>query len=453
MPDRSLRTFIEQLERKGDLLRITEEVDPMFEISGVLKILDEQAGPAVMFDRPKGYSVRAVGNLIGKRERLALAMGIQEKELIEEYLRRKEHPVPAKLVTEGPVKETVVKKDVDILNSFPVATYSEKDANPYITAGVVLVKNPASGQQTMGIHRLQVLEKNRLTVLLLSPPVPQYHQQMEEQNKPLDVAIAIGLDPLFLFSSVAWMPEGNKFELLGSLYGEPVEMVKAETVDIHVPAHAEIVLEGKILPRIREKDGPFGETSGYYVPYDSPVIEIQAVTYRKDPLFQVLHPWSNEAFVLLVSWEAEMLKMLRSKFPEVRHLNLIPDTVGAHAIISVSSADKGKARQAMISMLANNAYIKRVVMVDDDIDVYNQREVEWALATRFQPDTDLVVLSDLLGSPLDPSTKPGYITAKMGMDATKPLDHAERFEKIGIPQTIRSKMRGILTRYLQDSKT
>ena len=153
----------------------------------------------------------------------------------------------------------------------------------------------------MGIHRLQVLGMNRLTILLLSPPIPQYYRAMEEKNKPLEVAIALGLDPVFMFSAVAWMPTGTKFDLVGSLYGEPAEMIKGETVDLNVPAFAEIVLEGKILPHLREKDGPFGETSGYYVPYESPVIEIDTVTHRKDPYFQALHPWTHEAFILMVS--------------------------------------------------------------------------------------------------------------------------------------------------------
>jgi 2,5-furandicarboxylate decarboxylase 1 len=378
-----------------------------------------------------------------------MAFGVEEKDLIKEYLQRKENPIPPKVIPEGPVKEIVVEDNIDIPGSFPVVTYSEKDSNPYITSGVVIVKDPNSGKQTMGLHRLQVLGKNRLTILLLSPPIPQYYQQMEAKNQPLEVAIAIGLDPVFMFSTVAWMPVGTKFDLVGSLYGEPVEMVKCEKVDLEVPAQAEIVLEGKILPHLREKDGPFGETSGYYVPYESPVIEIEAITHRKDPYFQALHPWSNEAFILLVSWEAEILRELQSRFPIVRQLNLMPDTVGSHAIISISNRDKGETRQIMLSTLLNNVYIKRVIVVDDDIDVYNLREVEWAVATRFQPDTDLVIIPDLKGSALDPSTKPNYLTAKMGLDATKPLGQEEKFEKIDVPRNVRKRMSDILEKYLK----
>jgi 2,5-furandicarboxylate decarboxylase 1 len=212
------------------------------------------------------------------------------------------------------------------------------------------------------------------------------------------------------------------------------------------------VLEGKILPHLREKDGPFGETSGYYVLYESQVIEIGAVTHRKDPYFQALHPWTNEAFVLMISWEAEILKNLRNRFPSVRELNLMPDTVGAHAVISLKKRDKGETRQVMLSTLIDNVYIKRVIVVDEDINVYNPREVEWAVATRFQPDTDLVVIPDLGGTPLDPSTKPGYLTAKMGLDATKPLDQKEKFEKIDVPRNVREKMGHILGEYLKDRK-
>lgn len=224
----------------------------------MLKILDKEEGPAVIFEKPKGYTIPVVGNLMSTRKRLAMALGVDEKDLIEEYLRRKENLIPPKVVLEGPVKEVVIKEKIDIPGFFPVVTYSEKDSNPYITTGVVIVRDPNSGQQTMGLHRLQVLGKNRLTILLLSPPIPQYYQQMEAQNQYLEVAIAIGVDPVFMFSTVAWMPVGSKFDLVGSLYGEPVEMVKCETVDLEVPAQAEIVLEGKILPHLREKDGPFG---------------------------------------------------------------------------------------------------------------------------------------------------------------------------------------------------
>jgi len=447
---KDIRAFLKTLQDRGELLQVEEELDPKFEISGVLKALDEKKGPAVLFKKPKGYTMPVVGNIMGTRNRLAMALGIDEKELITEYLRRKGKPIAPKVVSKGPVKEVVLKENIDIPKLLPVVTYSEKDSNPYLTTGVVIVKDPNSGLQTMGLHRLQVLGKNRLTILLLSPPIPQYYRQMEEQNKPLEVAIAIGVDPVFMFSTVAWMPVGTKFDLVGSLYGEPAEMIKGETIDLNVPVHAEIVLEGKILPHLREKDGPFGETSGYYVPYESPVIEIDAVTHRRDPYFQALHPWSHEAFVLMVSWEAETLRNLQARFPGVRHLNLMPDTVGAHAVIGVSNKNRGETRQLMLSTLIDNVYIKRVVVVDDDIDVYNSGEVEWALASRFQADTDLVVVPDLGGSPLDPSTKPGYLTAKMGLDATKPLGEPEKFEKVDVPHDVREKTRRLVEELLKN---
>jgi 2,5-furandicarboxylate decarboxylase 1 len=450
MAIKDIRTFIGELEKRGELLQIKEELDPKYEISGVLKALDEQKGPAVLFQKPKGYTMPVVGNIMGTRSRLAMAMGVDEHELIAEYLRKKNNPIPPKVISDAAVKDVVLKENIDIPGLFPVVTYNEKDSNPYLTAGVVIVKDPNSGVQTMGLHRLQVMGKNRLTILLLSPPIPQYYRQMEEQNKPLEVAIAIGVDPVFMFSTVAWMPVGTKFDLVGSLYEEPAEMIKGETVDLNVPVHAEIVLEGKILPHLREKDGPFGETSGYYVPYESPVIEIDAVTHRKDPYFQALHPWTHEAFVLMVSWEAETLKNLQAKFPGVRQLNLMPETVGAHAVIGVSNKDRGETRQLMLSTLIENVYIKRVVVVDDDIDVYNPGEVDWALSSRFQADSDLVVIPDLRGSPLDPSTKPGYLTAKMGMDATKPLGEPEKFEKVGVPRDVQEKMSLLVDKHLKD---
>jgi 2,5-furandicarboxylate decarboxylase 1 len=241
-------------------------------------------------------------------------------------------------------------------------------------------------------------------------------------------------------SSVTNVPEGfDKFGIAGGLKGSPVELVKCETIDIEVPAQAEIVLEGKILPKVREVDGPFGESYGAYTTVESPVIEVKTITHRQDPIYHGLLATSTDAFNLgAIPSEALLLESIRSAVPTVKSVHVHSPL---HAVISLSNPKGGDARLALLLALAKG--VKHAVAVDDDINIYDHRDVDWAISTRVQADQDLIIIPSLPGSTIDPSAA-GFegraLTAKLGIDATKPIDAPPmKFEKMKVPgeETIR----------------
>ncbi len=447
MAYKDLLEFIERLKEEDELIIIEEELDPKYEISAILReIAKKRNGKAVLIENVKGYDLKVVGNLLGSEKRIAIALDIKG-DLVEEYIKRKEQPIPPKIVDKAPAKEVIIKDNIDILKELPILTYHEKDASPYITQGIIFMKDIESGFMTMGVHRLQVKDKNKLGVFLASKTSTELFRIAEEKGIPLPVAIVIGVDPSILIASVSWYPYGDKISLSGGLRGEGVELIKAENSGLMIPASAMVVLEGKILPNIREKEGPFGESTGYYITANNPVIEVETITRRKDIIYPVFEPWTHEDELLTtIAWSAIMKKELKSLFPSIQ--DLVASTICSNVIISIKKKDEGEARKILYGILSSNPYIKHAIVVDDDIDIYSRREVEWALSTRFQGEDDIVIITKVQGSPIDPSVKDEYLTSKVGFDATKPLKNRELFEKIKVPLSSQEKARVILKKYI-----
>ena len=439
-----LRDFIQRLEQEGEIITIKDTLDPRFEISALFAELGKREGnPAAIIENVKGYDIPVVGNLLGSRKRVALALETEEENIFQKYSEVNEKLIPPRIVSQAPVKEVIFNKNIDILKHLPVLTNHEKDASPYITQGLVFSKDPGTGSKTMGVHRLQVKDNNKLGIFLASKTSTEYFRKAEESGRPLSVAIAIGVEPVILLASIGWFPFGDKLTLAGNLRGEPLDLIPAESIDLEVPAHAMFILEGKILPDIRETEGPFGESTGYYITAQNPVIEITTITHQKDPIYSIFKPFSVEDDLLTtLFFKNNTIKELKNVIPSVQ--DIVISMCSAHAIISIKKREEWEARTALYSILSNNQYIKHAVIVDDDIDIYNPHEVEWAISSRFQADRDLVILNDLGGSFIDPSTRDGCISAKMGLDATKPLNQAEKFEKIKIPKQAQEKVKDIL---------
>jgi len=447
MSFRDLRDFIDKLDKEGELIRIKEELDPKFEISAVLKEVSNRDGPAVLIENVKGKKIPVAGNLLASRKRLAIAMNVSEENLLEKYLNVKTTPIPPKIVDNSHLYSHVIDNEVNIPELLPVLTYHEKDISPYITQGVVFMKDPKTGRQTMGVHRLQVQGKDQLGIFLASRTSTEYYKNAEELDKPLEVAIVIGLEPSIILASTVWLPFGDKISFAGSLKGEPVELVKARKVYLEVPAHAMIVLEGKILPKVRQMEGPFGESTGYYITSNNPVIKIDLVAHQENPVYAVFEPWSkDDEGPVSMSLGAEILKNVREIFPSVKDLRLL--ALGSTIIFSIKQRNHKEARSILSWILSVNPYIKKAIIVDDDVDIYNLEEVEWALSSRFQAKRDIIIMNDFPGSPIDPSVGENNITSKLGMDATKPLDQKVQFEKIKIPQKSVKKAKLILKKYI-----
>jgi 2,5-furandicarboxylate decarboxylase 1 len=358
-----------------------------------------------------------------------------DEKLLETYRKRRAAVIKPRRVKDGPVKAVVVReaKKID-LNALPIPTYHEGDGGPYITCGVLTAADPITGLRSMGLHRLQVQGKNRLGVHLTNPPISSFAAHAERNDRALDVAISLGVHPIILLASVVSSPAEDKLAIASSLLGRPLALTKCETSDVDIPAHAELVIEGKVLPHQRELEGPFGETSGYYFSDHSHVIEVTAITHRTNPILQALHPTVQEVALLGgPAGEAEITQMLRDKGYAVQELVLTTPSNRTHVILSLRKNYDSEPKQLLHFLLAGVPFIKHAVVVDNDINIHDARDVEWAVATRCQGDEDLVVIPGLRGRSIDPSRKAGLVTAKLGIDATAPIAERERFKRIGVP--------------------
>jgi 2,5-furandicarboxylate decarboxylase 1 len=436
MPTLDLRHFLAQLQKHGELLAITDDVDLRFELCEFLRQADRAHGPALAFERVRNHSMKIVGNLVSTKKRLALAFGLSnENKLLEVYRKRRGSAGKARRFKDGPVKEVILKsgKQVD-LHALPIPIYHEGDAGPYITCGILTAKDPRTGARSMGLHRLQVKGSRRLGVHLANPPISHFVAGAEDSNRPLDVAISLGVHPILLLASIVSAPTEDKIAIAGSLLGSPLALTQCETSDVDIPAHAEVVIEGRVLPRIREPEGPFGETSGYYFSDQSHVIEVTAITHRKAPILQALHPTSQEVALLCgPAGEAEIVQMLREKGFAVADLALSAASGRTHVVLSIKKRHDSEPKQVLYFLLSGVPYIKHAVVVDDDVDVQDPRDLEWAVATRVQGDRDLVVMPGLRGRSIDPSHNKDMSGAKVGIDATVPLAERPRFKRIGVP--------------------
>ena len=269
---KDLIEYLNKLEDKGELLRIKEEVSTKYDITAVTRRVSKRNGPAILFQNVKGYKMPVVTNLLGTLKRVSLSLDVPESEIPSFFQGFPEEP-PV-IVEQCPVQEVVFTDPSNILDILPVLTNHEYDVSPYITQGIVFMKDPETGEQTMGVHRLQVRGHRRLGLFLASKTSTEYYKKAAEKNQHLDVAIAIGVHPAILLAAVAWYPFGDKLSLAGGLLRQPVKVCKARNVDLLVPAEAVIIIEGRIPPGVLEQDGPFGESTGTYIPALANAIEI-----------------------------------------------------------------------------------------------------------------------------------------------------------------------------------
>lgn len=441
---KDLRSFVDYLDTAHDLVRVEETLSPRHEIPAVLKQMDRASGAAVLFSRPRGYDIPVVGNLLGRRRRLAAALGVKEDRLAETYRLRRGRPIKPVMRKRAPCQEVVVTKGVNIARAIPVLTHHARDVSPYFTCALTTFKDPDTGMRGVGLHRIQVKDRDTIGIFLASPPLSHIWARAEQKGQPLGFAIAVGLDPITFYTSVVRAPEGeDKFDIAGGLARRPIELVRCKTVDVDVPAHAEFVLEGELLPGRRDVEGPFGESDGYYLTYENPVGKIKAITHRREPIYHALMPWTTEESVLMnLSWELDYLRALQETFPIVRRAAM--RNLGMMTVVQVAKTSDAQVPELLEHLLKTSPAVKVAVAVDEDVDIHDPLDVEWAVATRCQPSRNVLIRDGLLGFSLDPSASGGkydesqkqHVTtsSKMGIDATRPANDPEgRFEKIDVP--------------------
>lgn len=435
-PSRTLRAWLRHLQATERLATARPGVSLQFELAAIAKRLD--GVKAVLFPRPGGHAMPVIAGLVGQRAWIAEALGVEQAALHGAYRRAAEQPLPWREVgrAEAPCQHAE-RRELDVRKLLPIPVHNEHDSSPYITAGLVIARNPTTGVQNVSINRIQVNAPRRMATLMLPRHLFAFYRDAEKRNEPLPVAVVIGVDPLTLLASQAIAPiDTDELEIAGALHGEPLRVVKCLTNDVRVPAHAEIVIEGHIPPGVREAEGPFGEFPRYYSPQEQrEVIEIDCVTHRAEPLYHTIVPAGMEHLLLGgIPREATILAHLQRSFPNITDVHLAAGgTCRYHLYVQLRKQREGEAKNVIMAAFGAHYDVKQVIVVDTDVDVHDPEQVEWAVATRFQADRDLVVVSHALGSILDPSSDRG-VSAKMGLDATRPLEYPGLlFTKIRIP--------------------
>lgn len=444
MADGDLRSLIKGLEASGNLKRVSAEVDKDWEISCITRqvmMLPQKERYALLFENVKGYSSPvAVGVVGGSRQLYARALGCEIGEVHERWISAINGPLRPVEKDWGPCKEKVMMGPEIDLNAFPIPIWTPgKDPGPYITAGCVITKDPETGGRNIGVYRVQLKGKAKLGIQIISAKhIGIQHAKYEAMGSPMEVVIAIGPEPAVQMTAVARIPYGlDEVAVAGALQGEPVEMVKCETVDLHVPASSEIVIEGVIPPQLREMEGPFGEFAGFMGPaWMHPVINVTAVTHRADPIYQAFieqKPPSEGSCLKDIALEVVILRALRSiGIPGVIGVNVTEMGAQYHLVVAIRKLFPGHVKALMQGCWA--AYpvgCKQIVVVEEDCDIYDAADVEWHVATRVQPDRDILIIKDCTGHPLDPSGGKDRQEwgAKMGIDATR----KHRYPEVALP--------------------
>ena len=426
---KDLRGFIAALEAQSpeSLIRIKKPISPRYEISALLTHLEKRKRfPLLFFENVEGHKASVVINAQASRRLMALALECKSEELGRKFIERQAKPIPPVEVRDAPVHEVIKLGDQVDLTEVPILTHYDVNAAPYITAGIVVAADPETGVRNTSYNRLMMAGQQELRIFMaIGRHLWTLHNRLERRDQPLPIAIVIGVHPLFSLGAQALTPaDEDEYAVIGAMMGEALRLVKAKTVPMAVPADAEMIIEGKIIPHVRRMEGPFGEFTGHAVPQDErQVIEVTAITHRKNYIFQDIHAGYTEHKLMgAVPREAALLKAIRQTVPTVKNVCMpVSGTCRFHAYISIAKRTPGQAKNAICAAFAADMLLKHVVIVDDDIDVFDEEQVLWAVSNRFQADRDLVVVANAQGSELDPSAGPGGVNAKMGLDATKPL--------------------------------
>lgn len=436
MKTKDLKSYLEVLKKTmPDDVAVTDRpVKTKFEPPAVISKLASQGRyPAVFFNRVSGYDMPVVSNLFASRRRMALALECAEEGLHEAYRARENNRIEPGLVNSGPVKQVIkTKKDID-LTQFPIITHNEKDAGPYITGGAMVVKDPETGIRNIGMYRHMLHNKKQLGIHLAETSHSALvYEKYVRQGRPMEVAITVGMHPSFYLGVLSFVPFGvDEYTVVGGLMEEPLTLVKCETVDLEVPAMAEIVIEGKIDPQARQADGPFGEyTSVYGKQLMNPVIDVTAITMRKDPIYlDVLSGHIDQQLLGGIPRLSSIYKAVWTACPTVKDVFMPPSGYCRFiCYISIEKRHEGEAKNAACAAFAADPFIKYAVVVDSDVNIFDDASICRAIAGRVHADEDIFLIKNAKGHPLDPTARDGFLVSKVGIDATKPLK--------GYPETV-----------------
>lgn len=448
MAYRDLRAFLEKLEEEGELKRISTEVDPVLEITEITDRVTKAGGPALLFERPKGSRIPLAINLLGSHRRVNLALEVERIEEVSERIRGyldmqspqglldkiKMLPKLAELgsffpkpVRNGPCKE-IIRKDGFSLFEFPILKCWPQDGGRYITWPLVITKNPETGKRNVGVYRMQVFDERTTAMHWQTQKhgAEHFRRAREKGGKgKMEVAVAIGSDPVTCMAGILPIPPDlDEMVFAGFLRREPVEMVRCETLDLEVPANAEIVLEGYVALDELRMEGPFGDHTGFYsLEGEYPVFHVTCVTQRKDPVYltTIVGPPLQEDFFIGHAIERIFLPVMRMQYPEIVDIAMPAEGIFHNLmIVSIRKSYPGHARKIMhaIWSLGQAMFTKVLVVVDHDVDVQNFREVVWKALCAIDPQRDMQFVLGPVDT-LDHAARLQDFGSKIGIDATR----------------------------------
>lgn len=472
MKYKDLRDFIALLEQRGQLKRITVEVDPYLEMTEICDRTLRAGGPALLFENPKGYSIPVLGNLFGTPERVALGMGQESVSALRDvgkllaFLKEPEPPkgfrdawdklplfkqvlnLAPKVLSKAPCQDIVLTGDAVDLDQLPIQTCWPGDVGPLVTWPLVVTRGPHKERQNLGIYRMQKIGRNRLIMRWLSHrggalDFREWQQQHPGENFP--VAVALGADPATILGAVTPVPDNlSEYAFAGLLRGDKTEVVKCLGNDLQVPASAEFILEGFIAPNDLAAEGPFGDHTGYYNEVDHfPVFTVEKITHRRDPIYHSTYTGRppDEPAILGVALNEVFVPILQKQFPEIVDFYLPPEGCSYRmAVVTMKKQYPGHAKRVMMgvwSFLRQFMYTKFVIVTDDDVNARDWKDVIWAMTTRMDPARDTVMIENTPIDYLDFASPVSGLGSKIGFDATNKWP-GETTREWGTPITMSS---------------
>ncbi len=441
MPYADFRAFLDTLRAQGELIDVERFVDPYLEVGKALRKTAALGGPAINFAN-NGTAFPLVGGLYNSRSKALLAFESSESEVFGRILAGLARRI-APVMASGPAAthDVVLTGAAADLTKLPIPTYSPDDGGPFITPGIVVSNDPETDVPDMGHYRFQILNAHEMS--FLAQPFHRFGKHIVKARKlgltRYPAAVVFGVDPILAYTCTVQVPDGtNDFEVAGGLRGAPVELARARTVPLDVPAHSEIVIEFEVDLTKDVWEGPLGEYTGYYTPGSlKPLARVTAITHRHGAYCQALLtgiPPTENHILKQLPFEASFFQSMQKQFPTL-HSVAIPPSGGVSFSIVMSMAQRyaGEARHAILAAMSTNLRPKTVIVVDPDIDVQRSADVEWALAFRMQPHEDVIIVEGLPAGPLDPSVDDSVpldsrTGSSIGIDATRPF--GKEFQKV-----------------------
>lgn len=439
MANTDLRSFLELAKQHGEVLEVNKKLDPKFEASAVLMRLEEEDRyPAVMFNNVGDGQYPVLSNVFANRKRLALALGCDEANLNAHYREREDKRIEPVLVTDVPAQEIVWKGDDIDLYKLPILTHNALDAGPYVTCGAAVTRDRETGIRNIGVYRHQLHGKNKLGIHMAEVSHVNYiYGKYEAAGENMPISITVGHHPAFYLGCLSFVPVGvDEYGVAGSLMGGPLRIAKCVTNDLEIPADAEIVIEGYVSPTERIMEAPFGEfTTVYGGPHMYHVVTVTAVTMRKKPIY--LDCFSGHLDHQLLGGTGRLsviYKTCRMACPTVKDVYMAPSGCCRFTCyVAIRKRHEGEAKNVIGAVLASDPFIKYVVVVDEDVNIFNDGSIIKAIATRLKADENGFIIKNAKGHPLDPTASSGYVVTKVGVDATKPLkDYPETVSVPGV---------------------